>query len=490
MTTYEPSPGIDLIQLDPQFPPDICPGNPNVNVCAQQDQQLSFLRISPSGQLMFGIRLTGQVQVWTRNPNSAANKIFVPETQLALDLQLDIGSPSEKGLTGLILAHAFDESSASAAKSNRYVFLCYTARIDSVWTGRVERYEYVAASKSLVNPTIIYENREALISANAHTLHGGTSALFRGTLPAIIVSIGDGNRASTTTQNPDTDMGKLLIMDYNGDPVFTDDEQPFPENALHLAEGNRNMYALAQIPDSADHLQRFVWGENGNEQERLVLYSLLSLDPSQEPHAHDLQWTGTDNSDWLNMSDPLTGADAVLQTQADSAGLVVSFFRGTEAVFQPDHHINTVLPRSSAGIFPRLGTAMAVRSFLGFKSGTFERSIDLHIFSNLNGAQSVAQFYYKLVRRVDTQNVRAAPLAVDIDPISGSVLFGDIFTGNVYQLNFVESDIQPIPQPLQDQEHANENKYLVAFIVATVLAVTFLILAVILFRIRIRRNRN
>ena len=235
---------------------------------------------------------------------------------------------------------------------------------------------------------------------------------------------GDLNDASYTVNNPDNDYGKILLMDFNGDPLDKGTFDTGYPNNLHLAYGNRNMFVLRRLPPGVDSQERFIWGENGNALQRACVLSMLKPDLQL-----NLQWTGKDDQAWLNMVDPFTGSEAVLFKGGDTSGVWVEPFEPSMP------NVQQYLPTIFAGD----GSGLVLHSYTQEKSGNALRSrtVNLEVVQNLNDAPQPAGFF--IMRRLvwSESTYASAPLATAILP-SGNFLVGDIFTGNLAYVKFIK----------------------------------------------------
>jgi hypothetical protein len=184
------------------------------------------------------------------------------------------------------------------------------------------------------------------------------------------------------------------------------------------------MLQLTRLPKAVDPKQRCLWGENGNLSQRACLYSLLS--PTKQ---HDLEWGGNDNTDWFNLVDPQVGGDAVLFSDADSAGVWVSAYEGHEKSFQTG--FPTLVGKS--------GVAVCLHSYMASKPTLPERSysVNLEYVDNLDGPQAAGMGYSQPLFRATSEYV-SAPMSTCIHRATGEVIVADVFNGNLFKMSFRE----------------------------------------------------
>ena len=283
---------LELTLLDPQFPADVC-GNQTGYICKNAPQnQVVAVCFSKDADKLYVARLLGKVTSYTCT--IVGSRMVFDDLQTVYDVEIATGKLREFGLTGML------------CYENTYLFLAVTTVSGSQGVVRVDRVDVRDGSVKT-----IYERTGAELIANAHNLHMG--CLFPG-LDAIVVPFGDLNNASKYCNDPSTDFGKVLLMDFDGNTLDKSVFDTGYANNMHLAYGNRNMFTARVLQEG-----RFAWGENGNSAQRAVVYSLQAAGLS-----HNLQWTnGRDTPEWLNMVDPATGSQAVLYDGKDTVGIVV-----------------------------------------------------------------------------------------------------------------------------------------------------------------------
>ena len=393
--------------------------------CASQQycaNQMSLMNVgaafTKSGTFLLKALLLGTLQYYRLTNVEGSPSYDGPHTLTAVDAFHQSGM-REFGLTGITLSHNFDERDGLPD----FVFLSVQGLFDDTSEYKARIYKVpVTESNGVLTAgasTIIYERVGPEIAANAHNLHGGMTTTLPGGQEALVISFGDLNDYRYGS-NPNVDYAKILLMDYDGNAFNkTIFDTGWPNN-MHLAYNNRNMLMMRRLASNVDPNERVMWGENGNSYQRAALYSLMT--PGQ---AHDLKWNdGTDNQDWLRMNDPVTGANAVLYSDVDTAGVWVEPFASTEAAY-------------AACSIP-IGTHYALHSYMSPEPGTGARirTLNLEYMANLMGAPQPAGYLVIETLARATTSATSAPMAVTIHPPSGDVVFFDVFNGNGFHLHF------------------------------------------------------
>ncbi len=429
MDGYTFSPYVEARAIGAHEPKDVC-GSYSVTYCANAMHLMTVsIAFTHGSHHLVTARLLGGVDYYNvTDPYSNGTLHFEgPEPLLDMD-HFDQDGLKEYGLSGMTMDTTSDDIA-------QYLFVSVNGRFETGGTHSARIYRFLLSSmlaadavgRGLVasDVTIIYERVDAAIHANAHHLHGGLTFKFdaadgSGPRSGLVISFGDLNDPANTHRTSH-DYGKILLMDFNGaafpTTVF---DTGHAHNNMHLAMGNRNAFWMRRLAATCDTSERVVWGENGNSYQRAVLYSLL--EPGQ---AHDLGWIGSDNPGWFRLVDPHKGANAVLFTAIDSAGVVVEPFTLQEPVWQ--------------GVGVPAGRGYVLHSYMDASAPGNEprqRSVTLEVMGNLNSAPQPAGYQVVEVLAQSDANgeYASAPMAMAIHEPTGSFVYADIHTGNLAHL--------------------------------------------------------
>lgn len=417
---YEYVDNIKESQLAPVFENEVCvtDGGNTCNSGKRAEYQIVSLCVTRDTRCVFVLRLLGAVTMYEADEmgsfaSSKPAQVYQVEA-------VDVNGMREFGATGMCSSLHFDIFSQNF--KDRYLFLAIQTAApygdDVTGVARILRLDVSAgrATKGLVRvkTTIIYERTDPDILANAHNLHAGVAFDFTtendNTYEGLIMPFGDLFKASTYCEHKEHDYGKLLLMDYDGNSFSKSVFDTGYENNMHLAYGNRNMYQLARVEN--DPLRRFTWSENGNSIMRTCFMTLAT--PRQRYH---LGWTkAVDTTRWRTIVDPVTGKAAVLYTGYDSAGVWTTVLDG----------MPSYVPQ------PLENSAYVLVSYMASKNSRETRSkrINLHAIQNFS-AQPSMELVETVVERSPTQKAASAPMAVVLT--SNGFVFGDVFTGNLYE---------------------------------------------------------
>lgn len=392
MPDYVFSSYVTPTSLPPVFPEGKCGNSIPDNYC-RDDLPNMVSSMALKGDELYVARLGGKVTRYVFEEDAWTG----PE--LVKDLALTQGSAREIGA---------DMAASEDFESDRTLFVSHTSLLaNGNYTASIERWKLDVAGKPSEVSTI-YSRTGPEVGANAHNLHLLTTAAVSGE-KVVLAAFGDLNRASII-RDPSHDYGKVLLMDYEGGALPKSRFDTGYPNNMHLAYGNRNLYRAARLLGDP----RYAWGENGNAYERSVVYSLLS-----PKRAHDLAWSGMDDAGWLEMNDPSTGSAAVLYRGNDQGGIWV------EPYLDRGNGVNLVLHSYMASDL----TPMDETSLLRY------RTLNLEYIGNLDAPQPAGFQVIEQLAYVRGEGV-SSPMAAVVHRSTGDVLFGDVFTGNLYRLAF------------------------------------------------------
>jgi len=458
LNLYQADPSLDLEIIGTSYPADVCGNKFGANYCQNDGaNQVIDVSFDKNASHLLVSRLGGKITVFDVD----RDLVFTNERVVA-NINVDSGSAREFGLTGVIVAQNYIIAAVTTVDGDEGVASLIRFDVDSDF--------------KVITRTTIREWRDPILKANAHNLHGGV--MLMGYEDVFVVSFGDLNRAKFCN-DPSVDYGKILIMDKDGNAPDQGVFRTGYSNNMHLAYGNRNMFSMAQLPASIDTSQRFVWGENGNALQRACVYSLAA----QETR-HNLQWaTGQDTNDWIQMTDPVTGSDAVLFVGPDTSGVVVSTFQGNEQLMTSKKYLPPM----------NRGTVYLLHSYIQNKPDSDRnRAIFLEYIANLGTAPQPAGFTI-LKKLVWTSNPYAsAPMATAIHPVTGDFVFGDVFSGNVVLARFIKPidgidlSVSPTINTVQLQEWS---PLVITILVLCGALIIFLIVCLIVVCLRMKSRK-
>lgn len=374
MSYFVSDDSVTIEQVGPVYPSDICTMPRGVNFCGSHHKNNSIIAVDFVQDYLVVGYLEGSVRFFNVTDFSIVHEFNIEGGYGGINL------PHEWGLTGITVDH-----------EEIYLFLSYNFNTQSLPGAAIARYEI-----STQNITIIKSWNHIDIIANAHNLHGGITKSIYDT-NVLIVSFGDLNNASYC-HNPYVDFGKLLIMDYDGHTLNTTVFDTGHPNNLHLAYGNRNLFHMTCLDKDVDSKERCLWQENGNSYQRMVLTTLL-----QPGLALDLQWTGTDDTQWLNMNDAFYGNNAVLHFKNDESCV---YLTTVNAGYGQIHFVESCMNTGK---------------------------VTLRSIANLNVAPqpALASSSTELIHVEGT--TATAPMATAWD--GHRLIISDVFTGNIYSIN-------------------------------------------------------
>lgn len=384
------------------------------------------LTFAPDGQFLFAALLNGLVYVYERTDDGGWRR----QTRPFYDLG-PLGVSNQSGLTGLFLGANFDAGAADPVR--RDVFLTYQRLLNGERRNRILRLTFAEEDGHYVgtNRTVIYTGPEP--TADAHQVHDGVAFTYHGA-PHLLVSFGDAKQAASALDLTQESRGKLLLMQRDGAAPLG--PRPWPDHPRIAAIGLRNTYGLLMLPPAVDSLQRVLGVENGNDaNDRIWLAEVV--DVGGEVHGPlSFNYAGSDTTQgWktvtdVNMPGPFKRNAVLFPTISPPAS-------PASVALHPGH--GPIAP-------PAAGEVVFVVSFFGTSGSKANRpgkTIAYARIGNLRGASyQIIEPLTPLVRRIDAVDGAAYghPVAMDVDPQTGDIVFSDIVTGELNRARLLPRD--------------------------------------------------
>lgn len=387
----------------------VSPFTYKISLFDQNVGQITRIRITPDGNTMFAATLAENIHVYRK-----VNGKFVKQDKPFFSLATNLPGfpPEESGLSGLVLGADFEASGD--------VFLLYAANIGSEEKPRLKnhitRIRVVERTDGLFgeDPVLIWEGETD--SAPSHQIQGGVGVMIQN-IPHLIVNVGDAVRGDLS-HDLSKDIGKVLLMQRNGEDPVPVGERPFPASPKVQAVGLRNAFDIAINP--FDPLRRFAIGDTGTDRFDRFIYGAL-INFKGNTAGADLQWDGTNASLEKAVPDAnVSGTPDMILHRWDPTETV------TDIVFLEGGRGN--LPKSNAD------TSSVLVSIFG-KTGSTEKTPGKEIMLGrlLTGNAPQLELFPFIRRSEAGRGSVGHPLGLAVDPVSGTVYFGDILEGNMYQ---------------------------------------------------------
>ncbi len=374
------------------------------------------LKISPDGSLLFVAELGGKVHVFDR-----VNDTWVRQTTSFLEVNLGgLNTSEERGMTGLFLGVDFDPNSSDPLR--RDLFVTYQFLDGSDFVNRIGRVTVNRSGANWVAGafTMIYEGPDPINSASsigAHQIQDGFSLSYEG-LPHLLVAIGDGFFAASATDESKESLGKILLMQRDGSPAAG--TRPFA-NVFLQAKGLRNVYSMVLLPESLDPRRRVLGVENGaGFQDRIWFLELIDFGHETDLGIN-LGWNGDDSAaSWTSIPDLNTpgpfdneGVMRLLSPTVSPTGLALHPGRGVVSA-----------PPNQAAFVAALFGPTSCTDCRG-------REIVAGSLGNFGNQPSIDNLETIVRRSAAGESELGNPTALDIDPLSGDILFADIVSGEI-----------------------------------------------------------
>ncbi len=376
------------------------------------------IKISPDGALMFVAELGGKVWLYQKNSGRWVKQqaVFYDSGEIGANLS------DQRGMTGLFFGATFDWTSANPL--HREIFLTYEQLVGAEYFNRISRVTLSVQGMDIVatDAQQIYQAPEPVPSPGlgSHQIQDGIGLEYEGA-PHLLVSIGDGFIGADALDETKEGRGKFLLMQRDGsDPLGA---RPFSRPKIQ-AIGARNVYGMVMLPDSLDPKRRVLALENGNAtNDRIWLLELLDFDHAVDA-ALSLGYTGSDEEEtWTTVPDLNNPGPPQLQ--------------GALKIINPVEAPVCVSLHPGAGIIPPAGEnqAVFVATFFGKTLGTTDhgRAVMLGIIDQLDSQPELSSLSRIIQRTPAAVGEFGNPLALDVDPSSGDLLFADVVTGELHQ---------------------------------------------------------
>jgi|GEM_PF-6855960 len=380
------------------------------------------LKITPDGKRMFIGEYGGRVLLYNKT-NGKWVRQAAPVHQVE---GLNLGIAQERGMTGLFFGADFNPDSLVDAERDLFLTYQILDENDGKFKNRIARMTLTKQGPDLIGTNVqeIYESPQEVPAGDigAHQIEDGIGFMYESE-PHILVVFADGFVPADSLNEAVEGRGKILLMKRDGsnpaDPGGT--TRPF-SNPKMQAKGLRNPFGMVMLPASIDPLRRVLGMENGNNtNDRMWLLELVDFDHGTDGPM-SLGYTGSDtDAGWTSITDANSGLQGVLK------------------VLNPHPSPDAVALHPGGGAIPQPGSheACFIATYFGNTRGTnnLGRSLVRGLIKGLDGQPSLAdQDLVTIIRRTPQGVGRVgSPLAMDVDPTTGDILFSDLFTGELNQ---------------------------------------------------------
>ncbi|HVX92501.1 MAG TPA: PQQ-dependent sugar dehydrogenase [Candidatus Dojkabacteria bacterium] len=379
-----------------------------MDVFATDMGQITRIKITPNGKLMFVATLKGEIIVFRRNDVGVFIKQSVPF--YTVDTQLE-GFPRENGLTGFAFSGDFDKS--------KEIFLTYTTlNAQKEIKNRVARITLNDDGTNVTgkNFKVIFEGN--VTPSQAHQIQNGVGVMINNK-SHFMFTIGDAF-VSTNAHDLTKDAGKIMLIQRDGsNPVGT---RPYPSNPKVQAIGLRNSYDITMNP--YDMNMRYLFDDTGNiNNDKLMYGDILSMEGDNGKKI-DLKWNGDDKSQTLVVLDVNTQGNPnmnMMQWAPTVTPLDINFIKGGKGN----------IPESTKDVSYFLITLFGQT---GSKNNTPGKEIMLGKLSNLDSQPKVELMPF-ISRSSLGQGKQGQPIGLAIDPLTQDIYFGDLIEGNIYKVS-------------------------------------------------------
>lgn len=373
------------------------------------------IKISASGSIMLIAELDGRVWIYQKVEGE-----WVKQTNPFYQLE-DLGGGLEvqKGLAGLFFGANFSETDPDP--QNREIFLTYAVFDGGVFRNRILRLtlNWQDGEALGTDPQTIYESPEP--PGGNHQIQDGLGLSYEGS-PHILVALGDAHAPEEALDEGIEGRGKILLLQRDGsDPLGP---RPFTNPRLQ-AIGARNPYGMVMLPTAIDPKRRILGVEPGNKNsDRIWLLELIDFGHETDAPV-SLGYSGSDEDlSWTQILDPNNPGPPALD--------------GVVALLEP-----TVTP-TSISLHPGKGWIPAPSnqdiSFITVNFGVDEpgvylgRSLVMGTIQDLEGQPWVPELTPIVERSPAYLEEPGNPLAMDVDPATGDIVFSDLITGELFQI--------------------------------------------------------
>lgn len=373
----------------------------SIRIFDENVAQVSHLEMTPDYNYLLVATLPGKIWVYHK-----VNRIWQKQVEPFFEVNTAQPGwpPQEAGLTGMALGADFTTSGD--------VFLLYSFAFEKKsFRNRVTRVTFTKSGQKVIgtDPVQIFEANTP--GTGSHQIQDGVGVTVGGK-PHLLFNLGEGF-VGERALDPKLEAGKVMLIGRDGGaPVG---QRPWPESPKVQTIGIRNPPAIARSPKNG----KIMIGDTGPNNYDRLLYGILYDTEGNNDRGVSFNWTGKEESLTLSAADLYDGQKNMNLYQ----------WAPTETPVNILFYENEKLPTL------RVDQQYILVSLFG-KSGEPGNTPGKKILLGklTEGEKNTVAFQTLIERTTEAAEVLSHPLGLAVDQSTGTIFFGDILAGTMYQI--------------------------------------------------------